>query len=54
MTADGKGAVFDVATEDLDTFLTGLFMQIFHSLETCSWACIVFDLLSRFLCCKLL
>lgn len=23
LTADGKGAVFDVAAEDLDTFLTG-------------------------------
>lgn len=26
LTADGKGAVFDVAAEDLDLFLSGMFL----------------------------
>lgn len=30
LTADGKGAVFDVASEDLDTFLAGWFVEIFR------------------------
>lgn len=28
LTADGKGAVFDVPTEELDTFLAGKFCLI--------------------------
>lgn len=27
LTADGKGAVFDVAAEDLDMFLAGIFLS---------------------------
>lgn len=29
LTADGKGAVFDVSVEDLDTFLAGMFSSVF-------------------------
>lgn len=32
LTADGKGAVFDVPAEDLDTFLAGIFNFIVISL----------------------
>lgn len=29
LTADGKGAVFDVAAEDLDSFLAGIFRFLY-------------------------
>lgn len=29
LTADGKGAVFDVSSDELDTFLAGMFLQLF-------------------------
>lgn len=32
VTADGKGAVFDVSSEDLDTFLAGTFNDMALSL----------------------
>ena len=30
LTADGNGAVFDVAAEELDTFLSGIFLHHFY------------------------